>query len=131
MTYQTPCQTGNPEDWFISRDGKQYSDDDLVSEEFVLAHLTAVDPNGTRSVEEIDAVWNRLEAEAIRGALVRRRHAKDACYTCYFRTQCLGVALEGDLVHGTFGGYYEEELREIRKERSRRERVRRNRATLT
>ena len=127
MTYQTPCSSGNPEDWFISRDGKQYPDDDLVSEEEVMVELGSL--TGDATSEEIDEAWNRLEASAVKAALVRRRHAKDACYTCYFRTQCLGLALDGDLGHGTFGGYYEEELREIRRERSRRERIRRNRAS--
>lgn len=53
-------------------------------------------------------------------ALKRRRHAKDACHTeCYFRLQCLDLALQNPTpaTYGTWGGYYPEELREIRKVR--------------
>lgn len=91
MTYQTPCQNpdNDPNDWFIGRDGKQYPDDPFDTEE-------------------------QSEAAAKREALIRRRRARAACYECYFRMQCLDIALEDHESHGTWGGYYEEELRQIR-----------------
>jgi hypothetical protein len=127
MTYQTPCRAENRDDWFISKDGKQYQDDELVSDQDVADHLNKVDPHGTRSEAEFVHVLGNLEAQALKDALRRRRHAKDACHTdCYFRLQCLGMALEdpAQAGHGTWGGYYEEELRELRKETARRKRAR-------
>lgn len=123
--YVAPCRDSenDPDDWFISRDGKQYIDDELVTTDEVIAHLDEVDPDGTRSLEIIDITRKSLEAPLVKDALRRRRHAKDACHTeCYFRTQCLDKALEGEHTHGTWGGYHEEELREIRREIARRKR---------
>lgn len=126
MTHLAPCQRpeNNPDDWFISRDGKQYADEDLITEDDVAAHLAEVDPNGTATVEEVDKIWDRLEANAKREALRDRRHAKEACRECYFRTDCLGKAIEEGHGHGTWGGYYEEELRSLRSEIDRRKRAR-------
>lgn len=125
MNYETPCAEGNPEDWFIGRDGKQYPGDDIVSREHVEAHLAEIDPTHELGVDDRDKAVDRLEASVKRGALRRRRHARDKCYTeCYFRTSCLDLALKNDHQHGTWGGYYEEEIREIRKEISRRKRAR-------
>lgn len=124
MTNQMPCRQpeNDPDDWFISKDGKQYADDPLITEDEVMAHLAQVDPDGTRSLEEIERVWDRLEGDAKRKALQRRRHAREKCHQCPVRTHCLGLALESEMTHGTWGGYYEEELREIRKEIARRKR---------
>jgi len=127
VTLKTPCNDGsnNPDDWFIGRDGKQYGDDELVTEEEVAAHLAQVDPNGTRSEDEIQRVWDRMESIVKREALQRRRHAREACHDdCYFRLACLDLALKNGEIHGTWGGYHEEELRELRREISRRTRAR-------
>lgn len=96
MTYQKPCasQENDPDDWFIGKDGRQYPDEEL-------------------------------EPEAEKAALVRRRHAKDACFVdCLVRTRCLQLALDRPEPHGTWGGYYEEELRVIRTEIARRNKKR-------
>lgn len=82
MSVETPCHDGNPDDWFIRRDGKQYDDD-------------------------------VLEGEETRQALVRRRQAREACYGCPVRNGCLRTALETRPSAGTWGGYYEEELRKL------------------
>lgn len=102
----------DPDDWFIERDGKQYPDDVLVTEVEVAEALMAF-PIG----EEVDEAQLRadLEAAALKRQLQRRRHAKDACYQCPLRLQCLQYALEHNIQHGTWGGYYQEELRKIRK----------------
>lgn len=120
-----PCREGDPDDWFISKDGKQYPSDELVTSDEALAHLEEEHPGWRNSsVEEIEKIVDRLEADAKTASLRRRRHAKEDCQGCLFRTRCLQMALEGDFQHGTWGGYYEEEIREIRRELARRRRGR-------
>lgn len=119
MTYETPCRSpqNSPDDWFIGKDGRQYPEDQLVSSEQAVAHLDTVDPNGTRSAEIIERTRQTLEEEAARQGQIRRRQAKDACFVdCLVRTQCLDLALRRREKYGTWGGYYEEELRAIRNE---------------
>lgn len=127
MTYIQPCAdpANDPNDWFISRDGKQYTDDELVTRHDVL--LGAVNTLGYVAGDEIDQdAWDeladKLETEAKREALKRRRQAKDKCFECYLRTNCLDMALstESPATYGIWGGYFEEELRELRREISRR-----------
>lgn len=127
MTYQTPCSSpeNDPDDWFISKDGRQYPDEPLVSIQDAVDHLDEIDPNGTRYEALIVRVREDLEEKATKAALVRRRHAKDACFVdCLVRAKCLSVALETRPAAGTWGGYHEEELREIQSEISRRKRNR-------
>lgn len=83
----TPCHLGESDDWFIERDGRQYPDDPP------------------------------LAADDKRTALIRRRQARQACRTdCEFRRQCLAAALDERPTHGTWGGYYSEELRALYRE---------------
>jgi hypothetical protein len=93
--YITPCAdpANDPDDWFIERDGRQYPDESL-------------------------------DLDEQKAALVRRRHARDKCHVeCYFRTQCLTIALtKPEPPHGTWGGYYPEELRQVRSLRDERAR---------
>lgn len=123
MTYQTPCQQGNPDDWFLSRDGKQDPDDDLIDAD-LLDMLRESARDAGKTVEEIDAIVDQAEREELRIRLRQRRHAKDACFTCYFRMQCLDIAIQEGHTAGTWGGYFEEELREIRREIERRRKAR-------
>ena len=127
MSYSPPCSSpdADPNDWFITREGKQYSDDELTTRHDVL--LGAVNALGYVAGDEIDQeAWNdlaeRLELDAKKDALKRRRQAKDRCFECYLRTNCLDSALQENTpaTHGTWGGYYEEELRAIRVEIARR-----------
>ena len=129
MTVNIPCESSEtPDDWFISRDGKQYPSDELVSEEDFKAAVAEAEKDGYVMIGPArERLRDRLEAEARREALARRRHAKEECHeNCYFRTQCLDLALQEPTpaLHGTWGGYYEEELDQIRRERNRRRRAR-------
>lgn len=112
---RTPCNdpANDPEDWFISKNGRQYADEALVSEEYadIIVEWAAIDGVDPGLALEL------TEELLVKDALVRRRHAKDACFTqCYFRTQCLQLALDGEAgpESGTWGGYLEEELHQIR-----------------
>lgn len=133
MTYVQPCADpeNDPEDWFISRDGKQYPDDPMpgYSNESVLGAWAEEEERLGRELtgSEQRRVDDRVFADGQRDQLRKRRHAKEACLGCYFRTSCLDSALQVDTpaTHGTWGGYYEEELREIRKEIARRKNRRR------
>lgn len=130
MTYETPCaRSENPDDWFIGRDGKQYPDDDLLDDDIrleILEDANRQELTGDARISFIEKAQDRAEADAKREGLGRRRRAKEACHECYLRTHCLDVAIRDDMLHGTWGGYYEEELREIRREMSRRRRARRD-----
>lgn len=124
MTNHRPCADpkNDSNDWFIRKDGKQYAEDDLGPTEIQLN--TAMEDAGfdLEDLRAAEEMYVRLEANAIKDAARRRRSAKDACFTeCYFRNDCLRQALDEGQVHGTWGGYYEEELREIRKQIKRRE----------
>lgn len=119
--YAPPCQTGDPNDWFIERDGRQYSDEPVLAVHEVEHLLELVKPE-----DRLEALEEATD-ERIRENIVKRRHAKDSCFRdCYMRTQCLGLALESDqLTYGIWGGYYPEEIRAIRRERDDRARRRR------
>jgi hypothetical protein len=117
---QTPCQTGDPEDWFIEKDGKQYPDDKLVDPDALTKEQYAfIDLRFDQLVAEdltLEEAGVKVRDELEEGvkvqALVRRRHAKDACFVeCKVRLQCLSSGLE--VPYGIFGGYTLEERREI------------------
>lgn len=115
MSYVQPCAKpeNNPDDWYIKADGRQYSDDVLVTDEEIEAFVEAC--HGVGATMDPIAARERLEADARRAALIRRRKAKDLCHTdCVFRLHCLDLALKNNETHGTWGGYTEEELAKIR-----------------
>lgn len=118
MSTETPCHEGNPEDWFIRRDGRQYDDDEIVTQDEAYAYLETEHPywrnTSVEKVREItEAFVYRETAKRLRDATIRRRKAREACYTCPVRLSCLTVALEQRPSSGTWGGYYEEELRKL------------------
>ena len=128
-----PCrESETPDDWFIGRDGRQYTDEDLVSQQErdsisdqVMRDAATDD---VLTIEEArdaaDRAIDRAETDAKKAALIRRRKAREACHTsCLLRTRCLGQAIEGGQEYGTWGGYYEEELRGLRREIARRQRA--------
>lgn len=126
-----PCAEGDPQDWFISKDGKQYPWLELLTRHEVseirdnvsgsIAMLASTEEYG----EAVDKALTRAENDARTAALQRRRHAKEACITsCPVRLECLTLALDTEVQHGTWGGHYEEELAELQKELRRRKRVR-------
>lgn len=107
--YVPPCARpeNDPNDWFIERDGKQYPDEDLLTEE----------ERATLSEEEAA----EREEEVRRDRLRARRHARDACHTeCYMRLECLDRAIKERPQYGIWGGYFPEQLREIYREYDRR-----------
>lgn len=124
----TPCARpdNDPNDWFIGKDGKQYADDVLVTEADIDAWIDSVDIGKTPTPSERESIRSVLEEPILKARLKARRDAKDACFTeCYLRNECLSIALgDNPPTHGTFGGYYEEELKEIRRLRDRRSRAR-------
>lgn len=135
--YESPCQAdeNNPDDWFIGRDGKQYADEDFLSAAEMKAVGMTVAPLEGETADQhrdrIDKAVTAAESDRRRRALARRRHARDACRTdCLLREACLAKALEDDTPanHGTWGGYYEEELRQLRLGISRRNKRRARRA---
>lgn len=115
-----PCwESGlDPDDWFIRRDGRQYDDDEIVSQDEAYAYLESEHPDWrTTSVEAVreitEAFVARETAKRLRANIVRRRKAREACYRCPVRLECLTLALEQRPSSGTWGGYYEEELRKL------------------
>lgn len=124
-----PCaESDTPEDWFISRDGRQYTDDEYLTDQqmeaiaILVVRRWGTGPGLYRRI--VDAIVEG-EEQAKDAALVRRRHAKDACFVeCLFRERCLDRALTEGHEHGTWGGYYEEELRILRKKIARRKNAR-------
>ena len=123
-----PCREGDHDDWFISKDGKQYSDDEFLTDDDLREILERANEQGLTGEDRvtfIEKATDRAEADAKTAALRRRRHAREACHTsCPIRTRCLQEALDADHQHGTWGGYYEEEIRELRREIRRRKRAR-------
>lgn len=118
---RTPCGEGDSEDWFIRADGRQYAHDPVLSDEQIAAIHDEPEHGepGTEEWEEsVQRAIGRAEVDARTAALQRRRHAKEACFTsCLYRLECLTAALDNHEVHGTWGGYYEEELLRIRRQR--------------
>lgn len=119
MTDQTPCRDpqNDPEDWFIDKDGKQYPDDDFVTTQQVNDAADAIPGFDKDDLDQWETLVETLEEDAKKTALRKRRHARDKCYTeCYFRTHCAQAALDTRPEHGTWGGYYREELKVLYKD---------------
>lgn len=126
MTYTTPCAEpdADADDWFIGRDGKQYPDDDLLTEQEVRGLTRSVLAIEGETAEEhrdrVDATMRLAETDRRRQALGRRRRAREACFGCEVRLACLDIAVTEEHLTGTWGGYTEEQLRELRREMRRR-----------
>ena len=130
MTY-SPCadRTNDPQDWFIRSDGKQYSDEDLLTADerrrITLSVLRVTGETDDEHEARCRLARNAARNNRRRQMLARRRQAKDLCWTrCEMRDTCLAGAMERVERHGTWGGYLEEELTEIRAEQARRRRRR-------
>lgn len=113
---QTPCQRGNPEDWYISRDGKQYGDESFLTAEeerkIAMTVLWLADETLEAHQDRVTARIAAIGRDRRRKALQKRRHAREACLlTCPVRVQCLDGAVERREFHGTWGGLFEEDLR--------------------
>lgn len=124
MTFTTPCARpeNDPNDWFIEKDGRQYVDEPVFTKDEIEVIVdAAIDADQDVAVALQTATDQRLTEN-----LLLRRHAKDKCHVdCYLRTTCLSIALANPspATHGTWGGYYSEELRQIRQLRDARARA--------
>lgn len=122
MSFVTPCRRpeNDPDDWFLGRDGKQYSDDPVMTVQEITDVRLQYD-----NEQEADLAVEEAEAFRLREAVKRRKAARSLCHTdCILRLQCLEAGLE--VSHGTWGGYYEEERAQIvrlRNERAFRRRI--------
>lgn len=125
MTFdlRLPCAEGDADDWFIGKDGKQYGDNPIVTADEMEAYLDEHHPTWRdMPVEEVNRIEERYETDAKTTALGRRRRAKEACFSCIVRTRCLDKVLQEGHENGTWGGYYEEEIRQLRRAIRRRSR---------
>ena len=126
----TPCadRKNDPNDWFIRPDGKQYTDDEFLTEDERRGVSRSVLPIGGETAEDHEARVKRAINAAIgnrrRAALARRRAAQSLCRTCPIMIECMTRALDDNETHGTWGGLLEEELAETRREQARRRRRR-------
>lgn len=125
---QTPCsdRTNDPNDWFIRPDGKQYTDEDFLTETERRGVALSVIPIGGETHEEhedrVKRAINAARSNRRRAALARRRAAKSLCRQCPIMIECMTAALDRGETHGTWGGLLEEELAEVRREQARRRR---------
>lgn len=114
-----PCAdpANDPQDWFISANGKQYSFDRF---------LTDVEDSGIRRsvlwkqgeseadhAERVSAAIAAAEAPRKAAALRRRQAAKSKCYDCPILLKCGRRAVDQGEMHGTWGGMFEEELAQV------------------
>ena len=121
MSWVPPCRRpgADPDDWFIESNGKQYPEDELLTESDVQGIVEAVAASNPDATEEdYDRAIRRAERDALTAALGRRRRAKDACWNdCIPRIRlgvCLEVGMEPtNINHGIFGGYDPKERRAI------------------
>lgn len=116
----TPCAEpeNNPEDWFIRADGKQYPDEEYLTEAERRAVAQSVIPKYDEFVyqheERVERAIRAAEADRRRRALQLRRQAREKCFECPVRTQCLDLAITVGAGYGTWGGYFEEDIKTLR-----------------
>lgn len=122
MTHRTPCAdpTNDPQDWFIRSDGKQYSFEDLLTEdEIKLIGLSVLPRAGETFAEHEDRrrlACNAARNNRRRSMLARRRRAVGLCWSdcpAPKREECFVGALERVERHGTWGGRTEEQWAQI------------------
>lgn len=126
--YVTPCASpeNDPQDWFIDKAGKQYVDDVFVSDDEMFEILEEADRRYLEGDERVDFIGRtkrQVAGDNKRAQLGKRRRAREKCRTeCYLREQCLEIALSTSTpaTHGTWGGYFEEELTDIRRKQRKR-----------
>lgn len=117
MTAQTTPCAANPDQWYTERDGRRYDDEPLLTQQQV-ADIVAEFPRHDSELI-MDAV-DEATAEATKQRLVERRQARDACFGCSVRLQCLDLALKRREQYGIWGGYFPEQRRAIEREVDRR-----------
>lgn len=121
----TPCKAADTDDWFIEKTGRQYIDEPVLTPEQIKKLRDEHPPK--MSARQAADLADEIEAateEQLRLNLIARRKARDACYECPIRLDCLQERLQSGAEYGIWGGYYPEELRQIERERDRRDRRR-------
>lgn len=122
MTHRTPCAdpANDPQDWFIRSDGKQYSFEDLLTDdEIKLIGLSVLPRAGETFAEHEDRrrlACNAARNNRRRSMLARRRRAVSLCWSdCPLveRERCFAGAIERVERHGTWGGHTEEQWTKI------------------
>lgn len=113
----TPCSQPDvdPNDWYIDRHGKQYGDEPWLSAEEKEKLAAALAEQGLDRLKQISEIA-RTEARLRRDALIRRRQAKQACFDCSIRLECLSGALARRESSGIWGGMFEEEIQKLQRQ---------------
>jgi len=114
---KTPC-SAKPDQWYTERDGRRYDDESLLTESQIRDLTESVgsmypDYSPSAVMEEVESAVDEATAEATRVRLVERRQARDACFGCEVRLQCLDLALKNREQYGIWGGYFPEQRRAI------------------
>ena len=117
MTDKTPCSE-NPDQWYTERDGRRYDDESLLTKAQINHAVEGIPMDNIEAIDE--AVDLALDA-ATKQRLIERRQARDACFGCSVRLQCLDLALKRREQYGIWGGYFPEQRRAIERELDRRE----------
>lgn len=122
---RTPCQLGDPEDWFITKWGEYRGEiPELTEEQEQQVRAEADAGLGTQILGEererlIQEAVDAANEELVAAMLVRRRRAAEACSSCPVRLECLDLALNNAERHGTWGGVFEEEIQKFHRLRAR------------
>jgi hypothetical protein len=114
-----PCADpeNDPQDWFISANGKQYSFDDLLTPGERRGIRRSVLPirgeTGEQHEARVDSALSAAERSRKIAALRRRQAAKSKCFRCPIRAKCGRGAVARGEMHGTWGGMFEEEVAQV------------------
>ena len=124
MSVETPCSVSDsPDDWFINREGKQYPDEVFLTEDekrrISRSVLVIQGETEERHAARVSRAINAATNERRRRALGARRRAREACLSCEIRTACLDQAITDGHQHGTWGGLFEEDIRQLQRKRNR------------
>ena len=122
---RTPCQLGDPEDWFINRHGEYRGEIPELTEEQEQAVRAEADAGlGSQilGAEREQLIQKAVDAAAkalVDEMLLRRRRAAEACAGCPVRSACLDTALNNVEQYGTWGGVFEEDIQKFHRLRAR------------
>ena len=114
-----PCAApeNDPQDWFISANGKQYSFDNLLTPAERRGLRRSVLPITGETIEQhearVESALSAAERSRKIAALRRRQAAKSKCFRCPIRTECGRGAVARGEMHGTWGGMFEEEVAQV------------------
>lgn len=102
-----PCSP-DPAAWFLEKDGRQYRDEPVVSQLELEVVMLAAEAD---EADPDEAVKDAVD-EKIRTNLIARRKAREACFDCKLRLECLDTRLtKFPGSDGIWGGYFPEDLK--------------------